>query len=47
MILGEKEKEILNFTFTQIDTSKLNSFSKALHKIIGLFFIGLTFLFFF
>ena len=45
MIIGEKEKEILNFTYTQIDTSKLSSFYKALHKIIGLFFIGISFLF--
>jgi len=36
----------LNFTFIQIDTSSFGSFSKALHKIVGLFFIGLTFLFF-
>ena len=43
MIIGEKEKEILNFTYTQIDTSKLSTFYKALYKIIGLFFIGTFF----
>lgn len=46
MILGEKEKEIINYTFTQIDTSSLNTFFKALHKIIGLLFVSITFLFF-
>jgi hypothetical protein len=45
ILAGEREKEILNYTYVQEDLSFLSSFFKALYKIIGLFFIGMTFLF--
>ena len=45
ILAGEREKEILNYTYVQEDLSFLSSFFKALYKIMGLFFIGMTFLF--
>ncbi|WP_223599883.1 hypothetical protein [Chryseobacterium sp. GVT01B] len=45
ILAGEREKEILNYTYVQEDLSFLSSFFKALYKILGLFFIGMTFLF--
>lgn len=44
-LAGEREKEILNFTYVQTEISPLSHFFKALYKIIGLFFVGITFLF--
>jgi hypothetical protein len=45
ILTGEREKEILNYTYVQEDLSFYNSFFKALYKILGLFFAGITFLF--
>jgi hypothetical protein len=45
ILAGERENEILNYTYIQEDLSFLSPFFKALYKILGLFFIGITFLF--
>lgn len=42
IIIGEKEKEILNYNYTLVDTSPKKNIYKNLYKIIALFFVALT-----
>jgi hypothetical protein len=45
IIIGEREKEVLNYNYTLEDTSPNKNFYKNFYKIIALFFVSLTLLF--